>query len=203
MKRFLILILLLGSLAAGYGQAFKGGLRIGFTGTQISGDDLSGFHKLGAYAGGFVNVPISPNGKWKIQPELNFAMKGSSAFLRANRSGTVGKKYVLTLLYFDVPVFIKWNPWRGLELEAGPSFNILCYAEERGPDGSKMRGRKPFRWWELAGSIGVSYTFLEHYGLDFRWSCSIIPVRIPDWIVNRPIKKQFNDVLAFSFFYQF
>ena len=29
-------------------QNFRGGLRAGLTMTQISGDDLSGFHKLGA-----------------------------------------------------------------------------------------------------------------------------------------------------------
>jgi hypothetical protein len=202
MKRFLTLILLLGCLTISYGQAFKGGLRVGFTGSQISGDDLSGFHKFGAYAGGFVNVPISPNGKWKIQPEINFTMKGSSTYYRGVRARNATNKYVLTLLYVDVPIFFKWNPWRGLELEAGPSFNILCYAEERNVYG-KMPGRKPFRWGELAGTIGVSYLFKEHYGIDLRWSCSIIPVRIPDWVVNRRIWKQYNDVLAFSFFYQF
>lgn len=202
MKRLLLFFIILCSLTIGYSQTFKGGLRIGFSGSQISGDDLSGFHKFGAYAGGFVNAPISANGKWKIQPEINFSMKGSSTFFRANKSGTIGNKYVLTLLYIDVPILFKWNPWRNLELEAGPSFNILCHASEKDAHG-RMIGRKPFRWWEIAGTLGISYTFLEHYGINFRWLISIIPVRIPDWVINRPIKKQFNDVLSFSFFYQF
>lgn len=203
MKRVLFFSLLVFAVAFSYGQNFKGGLRIGFNASQISGDDLSGFHKFGAIAGGYVNAAISPNGKWKIQPEINFSMKGSSSYLIADRNGYVhGKKYVLTLLYIDVPVLFKWNAWRGLDLLFGPSFNILCFAQEKDGNGV-MPGRPPFRWGELSGVIGAEYLFKEHYGLSLRWSLSCIPVRVPNWVINRPIKKQFNDLISFSFYYQF
>ena len=88
-------------------QNFRGGLRAGITMTQMSGDDLSGFHKLGAYAGGFVNWRFIQNDRWAIQPEINFVMKGSSAYLKADKNGNIGAKYVLTMYYMEVPVLVK------------------------------------------------------------------------------------------------
>jgi hypothetical protein len=63
--------------------------------------------------------------------------------------------------------------------------------------------RSPFIFFELSYIIGVSYLFKEHWGINLRLSTSVFPVRIPDWQYNDNIKKQYNDVLAFSVYYQF
>ena len=52
----------------------RGGVRIGLTTSQISGDNLSGYHQFGAYAGLYVSFPLTQNWKWMIQPEINFNM---------------------------------------------------------------------------------------------------------------------------------
>ena len=127
----LVCLLSMGSQA----QNFRGGLRAGFTATQMSGDDLSGFHKMGAYAGGFVNWRFIRNPHWAIQPEINFVMKGSSTFLRADKNGNIGNKYVLTLYYIEVPALAKYMIINGLEVEFGPTFGILCAATEKDANG--------------------------------------------------------------------
>ena len=96
-KRVLLVLLIVVLAVGGQAQNFRGGLRAGFTATQMSGDELSGFHKIGAYAGGFVNWRFVQNPRWAIQPEINFVMKGSSSFLRPDKNGNIGNKYVLTL----------------------------------------------------------------------------------------------------------
>ncbi|MEG1556327.1 MAG: porin family protein [Bacteroidales bacterium] len=182
------------------GSNFKGGVRAGFTSSQISGDDLAGFHKFGAYAGGYVNFPITENMKWKIQPEINFIMKGSHTY--ETKDYVAPNIYALNLWYMEVPVLIKWDFFKGFGLEFGPTFNVLIYQAEKDANGIMM-SRQPFRWYELSVVIGINYLIKEHYGINLRWSSSFIPVRVPDFVYNRAVKKQFNDVIAFSLYYQF
>lgn len=186
-------------------QNFKGGVRAGCTMTQMSGDELSGFHKLGAYAGAFVNWRFVNHENWAIQPEINFVMKGSSAYLKADKNGNVvGNKYVLTLYYMEVPLLAKYRIFKGLEAEFGPTFGVLCGATEKDANG-KMPGRMPFRRFELCGMVGLSYTFKEHFGIDVRFVQTAIPVRVNDGYHSSAYlnKKQFSTELAFSLFYQF
>ena len=206
--KILLIVLIMGMIQLSFAQRstsssnFRGGLRAGFTATQISGDDLTGFHKLGFYAGAFANFPLSDNLKWHFQSELDFIMKGSHTYYPSGQNATISSKYVLNIGYIEVPVLFQWNVVPSMELEFGPSFGVLLYQKERNSNGP-MLYRPDFRRFELAAMGGVSYLFKEHYGISLRYSNSIIPVRIPTWAVSRRIKKQFNSVLAVSFFYQF
>lgn len=208
MKKLALLFLLSFLLVSTYSQKlsksgsnFKGGVRLGFSATQISGDNLAGFNKLGAYTGAFTNFPISKNGKWKLQLELNFIMKGSSTFTPRNSNAPPSNKYVLTLFYTETPLLVKYNFYKGFEVETGPSFNFLFATKE--VDAMGDLHRSPFNIFELSYIVGISYLIKEHWGINLRWSTSVFPVRIPDWQYNDNIKKQYNDVMAFSVYYQF
>ena len=186
-------------------QHFCGGVRAGISMSQISGDDLSGFHKLGAYAGGYVQWRFIQSERWALQPELNFNMKGSSSYLKADKNGNlVGQKYVLSLYYLEVPLLVKFRPFKGMDIELGPSFGVLFAETERDANGI-MPARMPFRYLELSGLAGVSYLIKEHYGISFRYAHSLIPVRVHDGHHSyyRLDRKQYNSTLLLSFFYQF
>lgn len=202
-RSFLALLVCLMALN-GHAQNFRGGLRAGFTATQMSGDDLSGFHKMGAYAGGFVNWRFIQNPHWALQPEINFVMKGSSTYLIPDKNGNIGNKYVLTLYYLEVPALAKFMIVNGLEIEFGPTFGVLFAATEKDANG-KMPGRMPFRRFELCGMAGISYTLKEHYGISLRFVQTAIPVRVNDGNHSRLYltRKQFSTEIAFSLFYQF
>jgi hypothetical protein len=60
-----------------------------------------------------------------------------------------------------------------------------------------------FKWYEISLDIGIGYIFKQHYGINLRWSTSILPVRKPGYRRAYLNKYQFNDLLAFSVFYQF
>ena len=210
MKREFICLLIAALPFLAYTQAlsegksnFKGGVRAGMTATQISGDELSKFHKLGAYAGIYVNFPLHQNGKWFIQTELNFMMKGSTLFVHGIDDPNIGKRYTLTLFYTETPVIVKYKIYKGLELEAGPTFNFLFAYREIGDEGSLKPVRPKFSVFELSILAGVNYLFKEHWGVSFRFTNSLLPVRKPNWIYNKKYRLQFNTALALSVYYQF
>ena len=187
---------------------FYGGVRAGFTASQISGDDLTGFHKVGAAAGLFVNHPVNPSGNLKLQLELDFMMKGSHSY--TPKDVIADNFYSLTLGYVEVPLMLvwtagKWQLWGqnfNFELEIGPAFGVHVFTREREANGPIV-GRPPFRWYEVSGLAGISLMVADHHSVNFRFENSIVPVRIPTWVYDRVVYKQFNTVMTFSYCYQF
>lgn len=204
MKRFLLLIsvIFISSCAFSQGSRINGGVRAGATTSQISGDDLSGFHKLGGYAGVYANIPFTKDEKWKFQMEINFIMKGSSLFSKGADSPNAYRKYTLNLFYLEVPFLVKFKVVKGLEFELGPTVNFL-FASREVDEGGVIMGRPPFRFYEISILGGISYYFNEHWGINLRYTNSIIPVRVPTWVYDRLVKKQFNSAFALSGIYQF
>jgi len=187
---------------------FHGGVRLGFTGSQITKDgfQFEGYRKFGAFVGTFVNFPITKNGKWLIQPELNFIMKGCKHVPKTDESGNMyGDQYVLQLMYGEIPVLVRWRIIRGLELEIGPAFGVLF----KNTDVEKVNGyinigAPPFFRFEFAGIVGIGYLFYNHWGLNLRYEWSFLPVRKPaavDWLYLD--RGQHNQTFCFSLFYQF
>ena len=215
-KKLFILSVLIGMFTAGFAQEkeksdlsrFYGGVRVGFTASQISGDDLSGFHKVGAAAGLFVNHSVIESGRLKLQLELDFMMKGSHSYTPKNV--IADNFYSLTLGYMEVPLMLvwtagKWQLWGqnfNFELEIGPAFGVYVFTREREANGPIV-GRPPFRWYEFSGLAGISLMIADHHSVNFRFENSIIPVRIPTWVYDRVVYKQFNTLMTFSYCYQF
>lgn len=194
---------------------FRGGLRIGGTTSQISADNLSGFHQFGVIAGAFVNFPMTDDLRWKVQLEMNFTMKGSHSYTSARQMANNPSygKYALNLGYLEVPLMFKWNFGKyftingrplttAIELEFGPMFGVNLYQREKDMYGV-IPGRPQFTRFELGAMGGLAAIFKEHHGVSLRYSNSILPVRRPDWVVNGFTKLQFNSVLMLSYFYQF
>ena len=215
-KHFFTIVLLIGILSVAFAQEqekpdhsrFYGGVRVGFTASQISGDDLAGFHKIGAYAGLFVNHTIIPSGKLKLQLELDFTMKGSHSYTPKNV--IADNFYSLTLGYVEMPLMLvwaagKWTMWGKpfqFELEIGPVFGVNVFSQEREANGLIV-GRPPFRRFEFSGLAGLSIMVADHHSMNFRYGNSIVPVRIPTWVYGRVVNKQFNSLLILSYCYQF
>jgi hypothetical protein len=163
---------------------FHGGIKAGFTGSQITEDGFSfqGFNKFGGYVGVFANLPVSKNGKWLIQPELNFIMKGCKHTVKFDENGGfIGpnrEEYWLQLMYGQIPIIVKWRFFKGFELEAGPAFGILFKnTGVEKVDGELNVGAPPFVRFEFSGIIGLGYLFYNHIGVNLRFEGSFLPVR--------------------------
>ena len=215
-KKFIILSVLIALFTSVFAQEnekpdnsrFYGGVRVGFTASQISGDDLTGFHKVGAAVGAFVNHTIVPSGRLKLQLELDFMMKGSHSY--SPKNDFADNFYSLTLGYVEMPLLVvwtagKWTLWGKpfqFELEIGPVLGVNVFSREREANGLIV-GRPPFRWYEFSGIAGISLMIADHHSVNFRFENSIVPVRIPTWVYDRLVYKQFNTLLTFSYCYQF
>jgi hypothetical protein len=187
---------------------FHAGIRVGFTGSQITKDGFAfaGYRKFGAFVGPFVNVPVTKDGRWLIQPELNFIMKGCKHVPKTDENGMVyGNLYKLQLMYGEIPVLVKWRIIKGFELEAGPAFGILFKnTDVEQVNGYPNVGAPPFFRFEFAGIIGLNYLFYNHFGVSIRYENSLLPVRKPrqaDWIYL--LGGQHNQTFCFSAYYQF
>lgn len=188
---------------------FYGGVRVGFTATQISGDNLSGFHQVGAAVGLFANHAIHPSGRLKLQLELDFMMKGSHSTSPKNQP--TDNFYSLRLGYVEMPLMLvwtagKWQLWGQrftFDLEVGPVFGVNVFQRERDANGI-MAGRLRFRWYEFSAQAGITLNVAEHHGVNVRYNNSILPVRVPaEGVYDPKASQQFNSVLTISYCYQF
>jgi len=112
---------LLWSVAA-QAQRFNAGLVGGLSGTQLDGDGLSGFNKLGLYAGAFVNREI--NDRWSWQFEMAYSQKGSRRVVKPETLDE-GPWIRLQMHYIDVPLLVIWDFRDDIALEGGVSGNLL------------------------------------------------------------------------------
>ena len=190
---------------------FHGGVKAGFTGSQITGDGFpfQGYNKFGGYVGVFVNFPITQSGKWLIQPELNFIMKGCKHSVRfdegGNIVGPIRNDYVLQLMYGQIPLLAKWRFFKGFELEFGPAFGVLFKTlDVEKVDGYLNVGAPPFARFEFSGIVGLGYLFYSHLGVNLRFEGSFLPVRkYTQHDYTYLFAGQHNQTFAFSVYYQF
>ena len=190
----LSVLLVAGSLLSA--QQFNGGLILGISTSEISGDLVNGPSKVGIYSGVFVNRKF-----WKksfFQLELNFVQKGS----KKNPDTINFNTYILRLNYAEVHILYKNNFRKKLSFEIGPSFGYLLHQYEAADE---MQLNVPFEKWDIGLDIGLIYAFTEKWKLDIRYFNTIFfPVRKhasgATYFLNRG---QYNEVLSFTMHYQF
>lgn len=98
---FSSVILFLFAQAAG-AQTFGAGAIIGGNVSQIDGDFLSGYNRIGLNTGIFVYTPVSSQSR--VQLEFTFTMKGAQRRIDENNIGNTGQFDKFTLNYVEVPV---------------------------------------------------------------------------------------------------
>lgn len=114
---------------AGPGLGIKGGANFANQSAKIFDVDIStsgitGFVG-GVYAHWFFGDKIA------IQPELLYARKGAKTDDSQLPSSSTAK-----LDYFDIPIVVKWQIIKFLNIHAGPQFSILTKAVAEDEDGS-------------------------------------------------------------------
>ncbi|MBO9571290.1 MAG: PorT family protein, partial [Chitinophagaceae bacterium] len=124
----------------GFSQINKG-ISAGLSNTRWKGDAMTNFGDLldvtngmvttqpvnGIYAGGFVEVPLG--GRFSVQPGIYYTQKGykmqaeltgkNTSFLNAGATATMRSHYI------DLPVVLKAEVAKGLQIFAGPQVSYL------------------------------------------------------------------------------
>lgn len=128
-KRLVVLVLLLISIALtaekAFAQRILGGLSVGMNLTQVDGDDLYGFHKVGLNFGPMVAVPFGKKQNWSVSMELLYSQKGS---YHGSSNDTL--RYKLVQDYVEVPVLLHFTDKKIISGGVGFSYGQLVNYKE-------------------------------------------------------------------------
>lgn len=197
--KYRILLLLLFVSVTIYAQKFEGGLSAGFTASQVDGDTYSGYHRAGLSGGVFIGLPF--NNKWAGQFEMKYNEKGS--YRGQNPDNGDYTTYGIKLRYIEMPLSVKYIYKPKLNFESGLALGYLAGSTEK-YNGDVMLGANPFNKFEFSYLIGGSVYLYKKLIFNIRYSYSILPIRAHSGgAVYYNNRGQYNNVVAFSFYYKF
>lgn len=201
MKKNIILFLVFTSLIHfTFSQGFKGGLLLGPTVTQVTGDKLAGYDKLGVMGGVYTEYPFNDRTTGRL--EMYYIQKGS----RHIPSDVDYNKYVMSLQYVEVPIIYQYRFYKKFSFQTGLSFAYLFSSKEKDQNGTiNSDGRIPFRKYDFSILGGLTYNINDKWVVGGRYSYSILYIREkPDFEnISYHNRRQFNDVVQISMYYAF
>ncbi|HLG02847.1 MAG TPA: outer membrane beta-barrel protein, partial [Bacteroidia bacterium] len=142
----------------------------GLNGSQVHGDQASGFDKAGLVVGAF--VCNDPSQKWYGQMELQYTQKGSRKL--ANPEMGDYTSFKISLHYVEAAFLARRNISK-FYFEFGETVGILGFAREWDVNGEIQP--TGYRRWETAFIVGIGMGFTENIYLDFRYTNSLFPVK--------------------------
>jgi hypothetical protein len=198
---FLFTILISSQLFAQ--KTFHGGILAGVNGSQIQGDNASGFNSAGLVAGGFICT--DPTQKWYGQMELQYSHKGSHKF--ANPDAGDYNTFEIRMNYVEAPFLARYNA-KKFYFEIGETLGILGKVREWDTNGELTP--QGYRRWETALVVGGGYALNDHWLVDVRYTNSVLPVKKFPFPVYDPRfffrffnKGLYNNVLGLTLCYRF
>ena len=193
-KKF-TLLLFCGFLAiSSNAQKFGGGIIAGASTSQVAGDMLGGFNKIGLLAGVYTNLKIKED--LQLQLEIIYIEKGS-------RNPNLHKNTIqeITLSYVEIPISINLQQKENLGIELGilPAFIMSSKMNDYF---SEIEIDPSFEKYDFGIFAGINYHLSKKIILNSRISNSIIPIRPHvSGATNGWNKGQYNTVLNFAIHY--
>lgn len=166
---FVFILVVAFSIHKSEAQRFKGSAVFGLNFSQIDGDDLAGFSKLGLTGGFKLAYPLKDN------VDLNFEM------LYSQRGSTSGFGFgsnndIFTdLKYIELPVYLNLMDWfipeddyHKVKAHAGLSYAYLF--DVNSVNGLLSNDIDNYKRHNIAYMLGVDYAFNARYGLTIRYT---------------------------------
>lgn len=180
-------------------QTFKLQLQFGVAGTQMSGDQLSGFDKPGLFAGAGVYSDLSQ--KTGLGFSMLFFQRGSQKRLKNDSTDT--EYYLLRLNYIEVPISFRYKLKERFTFQAGPSIGYLISSYEADFNGELPLNR-PFNTFDFSLMGSVDYRIKPQLAFQFGYWQSILPVREHlSGETFRWNRGQYSSAITFSLVYSF
>ncbi|MDX5320057.1 MAG: PorT family protein [Bacteroidota bacterium] len=150
------------------GQEFKSGLNLGASFTQIDGDKMSGYNKLGPHLGIFVERVMGP--KLGMRLEFLFNVRGAKNYVNPEN---IANPFKSAQYYIEVPLLLQYQVQSHLNVETGVSFSALAYAYNRDNSGRYSTTDK-FKRSDWLMHLGLQYSLKERSKVYARYSYSIL-----------------------------
>jgi hypothetical protein len=163
-------------------RKFTAGLALGTNISQVDGDNLSGFSKVGLNAGAVLNINFTE--KVGLGFEILYSQKGSSSVGTgySTIAGSYYGKYKMKLNYAELPLILYYNLQPKFQFGIGASYNVLISSKETYDDGMNpiytiSSDDFPFNKSSVDALISGSVVVYQGLVLQARYQYSITPIR--------------------------
>ena len=179
-------------------QKFGGGFTIGFNASQIDGDQLAGYHKIGWNAG--LNTSYNLNDPWQLNVDFLFSQRGSRSQLFPDASEAVRK---ITLNYIELPLYLAYQDWKidddFFKIQGFAGISLGRLFSVKNALGDNDINSDNFQKNDLSYLLGVKFMFTKHMGMSGRYTRSFVKMyKNPD----DGSKSLLSYFLNFAFFYK-
>ncbi|MEE9372979.1 MAG: outer membrane beta-barrel protein [Saprospiraceae bacterium] len=178
MKLYKLIFLLIFSLflsPSSRGQGFSGKVIAGINASQLEGDNLKGFNKVGIHTGIGIEFFFLKNA---IAIELLFNQKGSAN--KVQNSG-LNQRMSTTLNYLQMPILYSLNSWYNtnenfyyISIIGGGYYARLFSTTSSNPGLSSFVDF--FRKDDIGAVIGVQYRINKHISTSMRYDQSFLKI---------------------------
>jgi opacity protein-like surface antigen len=184
---------------------FRPYLAAGMNASQVDGDDLAGYTKLGFNGGAGIFIMLPKN--FSAGFEIIYSQKG--AITTKNNRSPLFDYFKLNIDYVDVPLMISYHDKQRAIFSLGVILNNLVRAKEA--RGSNPRGIQPFEYKQFAleGMAGISFHFTKNLGINLRFAYSLTDIAKAKYMVgnqyvsNLRDHSQRNNYISARLFYLF
>lgn len=194
------------SLLSLQAQRFEGGFVAGINASQLDGDNLSGYNKIGGLGGFWVKFPF--NKKWLAGLEFLFTQKGA---IRKIDSATLVSNFQFDkfrLNYLELPLFAEYT-YKKFGFQAGITTAYLLSATVYDFTG-KQNYKSKLKPFETGLLLGAAYQINPLLQLQIRFQYSINSIAAGDnhhifnnGQNNKLILGLYNNLLNLSVKYRF
>jgi hypothetical protein len=209
--RYLLIFFLLFALDPSlHAQLFQGAVMGGMNLSQVDGDEVYGYKRVGGHLGLGVILPIK---KWDITLETVFNQKGAYQREQYQDSlyGTLlNGKYDLRLNYVEIPLLAHFTDRERYTVGAGFSYGRLVSFEEIEHNDAvpPYSDTVSFNKNDFCVLADLQVRVWKRLKFNIRYSYSMVPIRervfIDPYSIKQPNeRKQYNNVLTFRLVYVF
>ncbi len=169
---------------AGPERRFEAGLVAGFNLSQVDGDDLTGFNKIGVNVGGRVDAILAD--RWRLSLEMLFAQQGASRNRLDNPASAFDK---IRLNLVEAPVMVHFQDWK-IQASAGLSYARVINYEIIDFTGEDATESYPLKDNLYSIVLGGTFFFQENIGINIQWSKWLNNLLISDGDEPSPLPNQ-------------
>lgn len=152
-------------------QTFRAAPIVGINMSQVDGDSLAGYHKVGLVAGAYGQIKI--NQLFAVGIEALYSQKGSRANKPFLSGSNIISSYSLSFNYAEVPITLRYTD-RYIHFYAGGSLaQMLNYKEvENGVNLSDLDSIPFYKKQDYNYLIGIVFFPYKGIGIDLRYQRS-------------------------------
>jgi hypothetical protein len=203
---FLLLFALSPSLSA---QRFLGAVMGGMNISQVDGDEVYGFHRVGGHIGAAAILPLKE--KWDLTLETVFSQKGAyegPQYLDSLYGVELNGKYDLRLNYVEIPFVAHFTDRNRYTVGLGFSYGRLVSSKEIEHDGviPPYSDTVEFSKNDYSVLLDLQIRVWQRLKFNLRYEYSMVPIRTrifidPYGIQDPNERRQYNNLLTFRLVY--